>query len=490
MWTVRDGIGVAENWTSGSANELVSIVRRLPDQLGEPDAVAKTLSDRLDNAVRRLNATQMRMLARSLDLPGWLRGKASHAPSARYDRAAKRALLVVATAVMFHSRLDSHLPELRPEYDNRVQGGDTPFTGDWPPAMAHHCQTADSPISAFHDAWQLILALDYKPIFETACVTLQACPPDHVFADAIRQTADAALRVMQRISSMRHDLLGRIFHTVLDSARYDGSFYTTTAAATLLATLAIRPDMCDWHDPEALRSLRITDPACGTGTLLMAVAERIRDIAPHIEEDDDIGRALIEDVLSGYDVNLTATHMAATTLGLLSPTTRFQNMKIGRVLLGLDDDGVARLGSLEFLEHQAKLVSWPTAGQVAVHIDNDEQMAQPPPSDLVIMNPPFTRDSLRHDQFSKAQENKMKAREKRLFANKPVHLSSNGNAFLVLADYIRKSEGSTLAAILPLVTATNASALEIRRFLARNYHIEFIVTSHDPERIYFSEIQA
>ena len=59
------------------------------------------------------------------------------------------------------------------------------------------------------------------------------------------------------------------------------------------------------------------------------------------------------------------------------------------------------------------------------------------PADLVIMNPPFTRDSLRHDQFDAATERKIKDREKTLFANKPVHLSSNGNAFLV-AGRLRK----------------------------------------------------
>ena len=40
---------------------------------------------------------------------------------------------------------------------------------------------------------------------------------------------------------------------------------------------------------------------------------------------------------------------------------------------------------------------------------------------------------------------------------------------------------------MPLVSATNKSGYEIRRFLGRNYHVEHIVTSHDPERIYFSE---
>lgn len=71
--------------------------------------------------------------------------------------------------------------------------------------------------------------------------------------------------------------------------------------------------------------------------------------------------------------------------------------------------------------------------------------------------------------------------------NEAVHLSGNSASFLVLADFIRKSDKGAIAAILPLVTATNASALEIRCFLGKNYHVETIISSHDPERIYFSE---
>ena len=188
--------------------------------------------------------------------------------------------------------------------------------------MAQSCAYAEDPISAFADAWDLILALDYKPIFETGRAALLSCQPDLGLTLAIRDTARAAITVAGSVASFRHDLLGRIFHTVLDTARYDGSFYTTTAAATLLATLAVRDDLCDWDDPEAVASLRITDPACGTGTLLMATAERIRDIAPRMRDDGAPARNLIEKVFTGYDVNLTATHMAATTLGLLSPSTR------------------------------------------------------------------------------------------------------------------------------------------------------------------------
>lgn len=416
MWRVRDGSLSAgdEGWTTGNLAQLASVVRLAPAQLGDPDAAAAAMSASLDAAVQQLSGGQKQALAHALDLPPGKLTRRNSTQGEQWDKAAKRALLVIATAVMFHSRLDSHLNGLRPSHDNRtlVDGEPAVFNDTWPPLMAQRCANSPTPISDFYDAWSLILALDYKPIFQTACAALNSCPPDNAFAAAVRESARAALAVSQNIASLRHDLLGRIFHTVLDTARYDGSFYTTTAAATLLATLAITEDMCDWDDPSAIAKLRITDPACGTGTLLMAAAERIHDLAPQSRDDGDVARSLIEDVFSGYDVNLTATHMAATTLGLLSPTTHFRNMRIGRAFLGVDESGDAYLGSLEFLDRQPKMMSWPNEVQPVSQIDSGDQMAQADPADLVIMNPPFTRDSLRHDQFSKDHEKRLKDREK------------------------------------------------------------------------------
>ena len=485
LWTVRDPgapTPASAYWSSGDIEQLVSVIRLTPAQLGDPDSVAAALSSSLDGAVERLSEGQKRDLAKALDLPVGTRGSKKKT----WDPAAKRALLVIVTAVMFHARLDSHRHKLKPEYDNRTDPPQ-PFEDDWPPAMAQQCADSADPIQSFADAWNLILALDYKPIFETGRAALHSCSNDPAYTAAIRDCARAALAVVRTIAGLRHDLLGRIFHTVLDTARYDGSFYTTTAAATLLATLAIDEGMCDWQDPEAIARLRIVDPACGTGTLLMAAAERIRDVIPQSLDEEAVAAALIEQVLCGYDVNLTATHMAATTLGLLSPTTQFRNMKIGRAFLGVDGFGEAYLGSLEFLDRQPWLLPWPKSVQAVSQIETGEEIVQAEPADLVIMNPPFTRDSLRHDQFNREEERKIKAREKVLLANKPVHLSSNGNAFLVLADFISKPDKSAIAAILPLVTSTNASSLETRKYLASRYHIETIVTSHDLERIYFSE---
>ena len=235
------------------------------------------------------------------------------------------------------------------------------------------------------------------------------------------------------MTGLRHDLLGRIFHRVLDTARYDGSFYTSTAAAVLLATLALREQDADWSDPNAVATLRICDPACGTGTLLMAAAERIRDLRNAAgrgdpEDEEALGLLLVEDVLWGYDVNLTATHMAACTLGMLSPATRFNRMNIHRALLGVFD-GVPYLGSLDFLSGQARLAAWPSVTQ---QVESEQGTAEPPPPmDLVIMNPPFTRDSLRHDQFNRRDEEAIKRREKEIVRKQAdLHGRQAARAFL------------------------------------------------------------
>ncbi|MDE2994932.1 MAG: hypothetical protein OXU67_13735, partial [Chloroflexota bacterium] len=68
-----------------------------------------------------------------------------------------------------------------------------------------------------------------------------------------------------------------------------------------------------------------------------------------------------------------------------------------------------------------------------------------------------------------------------------TYMAGNSGAFLVLADFISKSDTGTIAAVLPLVGATAKSGLGIRKHLGTHYHVETIVTSHDQERIYFSE---
>ena len=477
-WTVRLKPGEpAGEWSTGGLTQLAQAVLQAPRSLSGADLAARMLSLELDGAVQRLNTSVRKDIARTLDLPATKSDGDDQMDS--YFVAAKRGMLVVATAMLFHGRVQQHLPAECPEG----------YYGQWPPASVSACAEQESVIDAFQEAWRGILAVDYKPVFETGRTALLVLPIDPDTSQAISSLAKMVMKVSEHVAGLRHDLLGRIFHWVLDTARYDGSFYTSTAAAVLLATLALPEEDGNWSDPNFIASLRICDPACGTGTLLMAAAERIRDLRNAAgrsdpEDEETLDLHLVEDVLWGYDVNLTATHMAASTLGMLSPTTRFHRMNIHRTLLGVFE-GVPYLGSLEFLSGQARLVDWPS---IAQQVESGDEAAElPPPMDLVIMNPPFTRDSLRHDQFSFVDEDALRGREKKIFDGRPIHLAGNSGGFLILADHLSKKDTGTIAAILPLAGITDRSGLEIRRFLGSRYYVDTIVTSHDPSRIFFSE---
>ena len=476
-WNLRIKAGEPPaDWSVGRVEQLSQAVQQAPGSLSGTERAARMLSDSLNTAVLRLKRPVRQALAQAMDLPATKCGKGERGD--RHFVAAKRGLLVVATAMLFHHKVQDHLPVLPPNS----------FDGAWPPASARLCTEQESVIDAYREAWRGILAVDYRPVFETGRAALSALSADPDTSQAIRHMAEVVGRVSELVAGLRHDLLGRVFHRVLDTARYDGSFYTSIAAAVLLASLAIREGDLDWSDPNAIASLKICDPACGTGTLLMAAAERVRDLrnaAGRIDPADEeaLGLLMVEDVLWGYDVNLTATHMAASTLGMLSPKTSFTRMNIHRTLLGVFH-GLPYLGSLDFLQGQPRLAAWPSVTQ---QVDSEQPAEPPPPMDLVIMNPPFTRDSLRHDQFDRADELAIKQQERRLFADQPTYMAGNSGAFLVLAEHLSKASTGKIAAILPLMSATDMSGRGVRRLLGNRYHIDTIVSSHDPSRIYFSE---
>ena len=459
-------------WNIASIKSLVQIIRRLNDDLGNPDYVAKKLNSVLEHAAQRLSPYQRQEIVQALNLP-------ADSQDRNLFAAAKRGLLVVASAAMFHARLGPYLKDMEPVAE--ISSSDL-HELPWPPLRLEDLVRENEIVGQLSSAWKQILSVDYAPIFETAIAVLDRTTRDPNFTAAIRGVAYSALYVVGLVEGLRHDLLGRIFHAVLDKARYDGSFYTTTAAATLLAGIAIR-DRGD-VSPKS-EQMKIVDPACGTGTLLMAAAERLKDVAKDMKDN-----VLVENVLTGYDINLTATHMAATTLGLLSPTTQFQKLNIYLAAFGKTRNShhSIRVGSLEIFDEDQSLAfhEWPSS---VSQIETGVSRQKVDRADLVIMNPPFTRNSLRHDQLGPKVKEQVKEREKEVFSKAPVKVSfsSSGPAFLLLAEHLSKKKDAAVALVLPLVAAMNPSTQSVREFLAKEFHIETVLTAHDPKRYWFSE---
>ncbi len=491
-------------WLSGTAAELGNAVKMAPGQLGNADLAASHLRGELDKVLEKLSEGQKQDLAQALDLPTtpqpkWKRQQsaeayaraAAHWETTKYDTAAIRGCLVLASAMMFHARLGPYLvAESKPDYDAR-EGEVTEYSGPWPPRRLGDCKDVPDIGGALQQAWDTIMALDYKPVFQTAIVGLKAPDDDRNWRDSLKIIADAAGDLITDRAGGRQDVMGRIFHRVLDTARYDGSFYTGTAGATLLATLAIRPGDRDWKDLAAIAKLNVTDPACGTGTLPIAAAARIRELANAVDQER-LSEVLVERVLNLYDVNLTATHMAATTLGLMSPSTQFRNMNVHRTRLGppVVERGKpvlpAQVGSLEWLESQPMLIQWPdykVSEQVETKLEKAHQLA---PADLFIMNPPFSRDSLRYDQFTKEEEAAIKAREEYLLSETAAHRSGGSHGFTVLGQTHLKP-GGRLASVYPIAMAQAASALPVRKLLGDKLHVEYVIALKDPGGMAFSE---
>ena len=126
------------------------------------------------------------------------------------------------------------------------------------------------------EAWQAILAIDFHPVFAPATAALNALNDDDA-REPMRWIVDTAVGVADELASLRFDHAGSLYHRLLASAKYDGSFYTNNVSAMLLARLALTENMADWSNPNDLANLKIIDPACGTGTLLMAAMHAIRD---------------------------------------------------------------------------------------------------------------------------------------------------------------------------------------------------------------------
>ena len=115
--------------------------------------------------------------------------------------------------------------------------------------------------------------------------------------------------------------------------------------------------------------------------------------------------------------------------------------------------------------------------------------------DLVVMNPPYTSNFNRHRQYKNAvsamQQHELRLKEN-LLARDPdaasvIDANSIRTFFSPLADILLHRERGVLAKVMPVTACTSASGRAERRFLASRFHIERIVTSHDPKRINFSE---
>jgi hypothetical protein len=350
-------------------------------------------------------------------------------------RVARIACLTISNALIFQEILSSlHIPGARRSVSN-----------------LRSCLAATSPIGSLLAEWKYVLdEINYVPIFDVAYQLLVALPSGPRLLQAIRTLSDAALDITSNRSALRHDLMGRIFHTLLADAKYYGACYTTIPAATLLLKLSMGDDWgVSWSDLNQIKGLRIADLACGTGTLLKACLQAIEDnyirARIHANEKPDLTelhKALIENVLWGFDVLPFAIQLSASALALHEPDTPFAKMQVRNVPLGTPAD---YLGTLE-MRADGKLPTYTlmsgdmVSPTLVTGMGATLQSTVVPMLDFCVMNPPFTRSVGGNLLFgslpSEARKRLQKKLQQRVSAwNLQANITAGlGSVFIAYAD--------------------------------------------------------
>ncbi len=482
---------------SGSVVELGNAAARAAPPAGNLEQAV----DALDEGVRRAGSRLYRS-------PGTLARVARIFNAPPSDEAAHMAALVVTNAMVFQERLASA--------DAAIQ-----------PTSAARSHDAFSRLRLL-TLWEAILDIDYYPIF-TLARNVVAELSDVEAASVLDECARTAARLLSMDTVGRHDLAGRIFNRLVADRKLLAAFYTSIPAATLLAGLALTPDRwrrVNWSDPATLRQLRVVDPSCGTGTLLMAAYQQI--VQNHAASNGGLGeapddpalhQALVERTLFGADVVQAAIHLTAATLAAMSPSVSFTQMQLYSLRMGMGRgafvfDATEQLFAAAGVEPDAA----PFVGRVAIRLGSLDWLAGPalqssyqeaheqigatgsalrevpiPQADLVISNPPYTRrgsDGGKGEALARVMalpeddDEAKKAVAKRtseLLNGTPANLTAgHGASFTVLADRL-VTPGGRVALVLPVTALAGGSWRDVRRMLASRYAIEFVISSHDPQ---------
>ena len=403
----------------------------------------------------------------------------------------KIAALLVINACLLHRRLQDKI-------DGLAKLGDI--------------NGSENPRVELANAWSTILEKDYAPVFEPALNVVEALPDaDKDVKNALYRIVDRANAMADSLSDLGYDHAGPLYHKILGkSAKSDSAYYTINVSAIMLARLALSDKFTDWNDMKKITKLRIIDPACGTGTLLMAALKTIKDRMNYDEKDDyvraKIHSKLVENTLCGLDINRYAVQIAACNLTLGAPTIDYKNMNLYTMSHGTQPGtDIVKAGSVELLRATSdrdEIQSFvqplrAISDMQSKHVDGAKPSEEFPicKLDMVIMNPPFGNNTVRGRKFEpqvvkRMQENELAIKSELTRRNPDGGNTIDSNSirtfFTPLADRLLDAKHGTLAEIIPATACTGVSGVLERKFIASKYHVERIITSHDPKAPNFS----
>ena len=184
---------------------------------------------------------------------------------------------------------------------------------------------ADAPDSGLNKQsviaeWDAILEIDYWPIFHIAKQLLLLIPPNTV-SEILPRMVDTANAIQDAIR--QNDVAGTVFQRLIADRQTLATYYTRPESAILAAHIAIPEDL-DWGDVETLKNYHIADYACGTGGLVLAAYQRIRELHRNRGGNPDAVHAhMMENALTACDIMPAAVHLTSSLLSSVAPLVQY-----------------------------------------------------------------------------------------------------------------------------------------------------------------------
>ena len=457
-------------WLSGSVADIATAIRVRATPISKIDAAADLLEKRIETAAKQLEAAIQERPSIGAEVESVLFQKAG-------EQTSRMAMLIVTNAFVFQSVLAGK-PEMERVMSLKRMLSDNAKRVQYEQVIA---------------GWDIILKVNYRPIFHVAKRLIEAIATDDELVDRILATlCDTAKELVDQRLTQIHELAGTVFQRLIVDRKYVKANYTRLESVALLSALVLPKTQ------ENVSELKVADFACGTGSLLNGAYQRILELHEHAGgKGSRIHTQMIEKNLVGCDVMPNASHLTASLLTSVYPDLKIGNTRIHTMPYGSQADRSYALGALDLYDIPETL-PLPMMGTAAQQIGGEDDttvMTQQEfrygEFDIVVLNPPFTRpDSDANSSVPKAvfkgsdrdKEEEQKMRRARRQKDWRVGDGNAGLAsdFVDLADKMLKANGkSRMGFILPATCLTTSDWRKVRNMWATEYHDVVVITIAD-----------
>ncbi|MGD2248004.1 MAG: N-6 DNA methylase [Candidatus Methanofastidiosia archaeon] len=317
-----------------------------------------------------------------------------------------------------------------------------------------------------------------------------------IIPETIIDSIKLIINVIKGISPEKigSDFLGTVFHDIIPftTRKCVGAYYTNVYAADLLTWLSIK----DYH-------ARVSDFAAGSGGLLVSAYQRKKCLLELVKEFSEKDHITVINQLTGIEVMPFAAHVAVCHLALQWPEHCTENVNVAvwdstELKPGVTIPSLTGVGHGTGQEQLDRGFQGEIKGErkgeikgerkgnvkekekgVLKYNEKGSHSITLKKSDVVVMNPPFTRQERIPDRYKSMLMSRFGKYKKYVHGQ----LSYYGY-YILLADKFLGT-GGRLAFVLPAAFLRVHSSEGIRKLLLEKYDIEIVITGR--QRLTFSD---